>query len=60
MAARVSDFERFDGGDFGAAREEGRAAEAGGDLLGDLLGDLSKDGTLSDGLGMGYLQITNA
>jgi hypothetical protein len=36
MAARVSDVETFDGGDFGAAREVGSAAEASGDLLGDL------------------------
>jgi hypothetical protein len=52
MAARVSDVERFDGGDSGAAREVGSAAEASGDLL---------DGwNLSDVPGMGYLQITNA
>jgi hypothetical protein len=52
MAARVSDVETFEGGDFGAARAVVLAAEAKGDLL--------EDGNLSDVLGMGYLQITNA
>jgi hypothetical protein len=39
MAARVSLVERFDGGDSGAAREEGSAAEATGELLDDLMDD---------------------